>query len=105
MADIKDVVVGLVERTEKRELDWGLDYGSTCWTVQYQDCRFGVYPDLPRLAIWWERGGKNRSQLFDGADVKPLADLLGDKFPFEEVTADDAIKIALKCLSEEGNKN
>ena len=92
MAELKDVVQELVEKTKSGELEW--DPSERSWITEYRDCTFVVFTNGQM------RFRSDESGLVElGSADQNLTSLLASMAPYKPYPLDEALKIALECLT------
>ena len=105
MAELKEVLSELIDKTKSGELKWKAAHSDKSgWNVRHHDCTFVVHAPDFCLNLGWHYGGERTGkELGRGAEIKPLTDLLQEMYPFVDPpvpTADDALRAALDCLTK-----
>ena len=106
MAEFKEVLSELIDKTKSAELKWQVEFTQPAWTAaEHDSCRFRV--ENNKLDVVWNfhkhPTQRDRVEIGRGADIKPLTNLLQQMYPFVEPskpTADDALQAALDCLTK-----
>ena len=105
MAELKEVLSGLIDKTKSGELKWKVTLDRPAWIVEHDSCRFWV--ENNKLDVLWDFHKHPtriaRVEIGSVENIKPLTDLLQEMYPFVEPpvpTADDALQAALDCLTK-----
>ena len=111
MVELKDVLYELIHQTANGDLPWKVDNLNHNWRANRGDCNFSVENTLNEgliLKVAWlfypgETNVRPLVNIGSGDSIKPLTDLLQEKYPFappRRPTEDDALNAALECLTE-----
>ena len=106
MATIEDVVAQLVKRTESGDLKWKPFYvgsGTTPfnWQVANGGCRFTVNTGAGTELILASETGVGSHTIGKGKQISSLIEVLQTKFGGKSMTHDEALAIALDCLTKQ----
>ena len=97
MAELKDVVNGLIEQTNSGKIAW--EKTTSYWFTQCGRGKFTIWHDNTNL-IYEAGPGIQFNTLGSGDVVQPLFDLLMEKYPPKTLTQDEALQDALECLTD-----
>ena len=105
MAELKEVLSELIDKTKSGELKWQVNFDEPVWTVEHDDCVFWIAENS--LDVVWKFYNhptkRTRVEIGSAENIKPLTDLLHQMYPFivpVEPTTDDALQAALDCLTK-----
>ena len=112
MAELNDVVYELVDQTASGALQWQVDDLNHTWRARRSDCDFTVEKTSREglvLKIAWrfypgETNVRPVVSIGSGDRINPLTQLLQARYPFtppRRPTEDDALRVALECLTKE----
>ena len=101
-----DVVHKLIEKTQSGELVWENRNLIKTRFANYCDCTFRLSSQLngsmsSLFVNWDDENGHNSQTLAFEPEITPLLELLDELYPFKKATKSQAVKLALKCLSDE----
>ena len=105
MAELKEVLSGLIDKTKSGELKWKVEFNQRIWTAEHDNCRFRIRNnDLEVVWNFYKHPTQRASvEIGSGENIKPLTDLVQGMYPFivpAKPTADDALQAALDCLTK-----
>ena len=104
MAELKDIIEELVNKTKGGQLKWS-NYQNQFWILTHQNCNFTVFQNGPvseTMTITWNSATSSQSQNHDDKEtISPLFDLLNQLYPPQKVNPEEGLKIALDCLQHE----
>ena len=105
MATVEDVVAQLVKRTESGSVEWTpftwKDDGTPVgWSAKEAGCYFSVINDPVTLSISSPPQVKNLTEVGRGAQISGLVEVLQTKFGDRTATKDEALAVALDCLTK-----
>lgn len=106
MPKVGDVVQKLVEKTQSGELVWKNNHRVMYRTAEYCNLTFRLSTPLDRkmynLTVFWDSENESDSSTIGFKDeMDPLVELLDELYPFKKTTKGQAVKLALKCLSDD----
>ena len=104
MATVNDLVAQLVKRTENGDIQWEPFYWNdngapTGWAATERGCRFSVITNPVELSVSSPQI-RRLTTLGKGEQVSDLVKVLESKFGEKVASTDEALAIALDCLTE-----